>query len=211
MTGRDYGYSDANPTWSNGYIWPVLERELKRLRVEGPLEKAFDLGCGNGATVGMLARLGIEATGVDTSETGIAHARSAFPDCRFEIASAYDDLAARFGQFPLVVSLEVVEHLYDPRTHARKLFDLVEPGGHAFVSTPYHGYLKNLALAISGKLETHFSALWDGGHIKFFSIPTLRQLLEEPGFRDIRFVRVGRSPPLAKSMVAIAARPQVVR
>jgi hypothetical protein len=38
------------------------------------------------------------------------------------------------------------------------------------VSTPYHGYHKNLGLALSGKMDAHFTALWEGGHIKFFSI-----------------------------------------
>ena len=75
------------------------------------------------------------------------------------------------------------------------------------ISTPYHGYIKNVALAVTGKLDAHFTALWDGGHIKFFSIATLSQLLEEAGLRDITFKRVGRVPVLAKSMLAIARRP----
>lgn len=79
-------------------------------------------------------------------------------------------ISAQYGRFPLVVSLEVVEHVFDPRHYARTLFDLLEPGGVAVVSTPYHGYLKNVALAVSGKLKSHFTELWDGGHIKFFSI-----------------------------------------
>ncbi|MFN3682011.1 MAG: hypothetical protein ACK4VP_08235, partial [Nitrospira sp.] len=79
-------------------------------------------------------------------------------------------------------------------------------GGVAIVSTPYHGYWKNLALALSGKMDAHFTALWDHGHIKFWSIRTLRQLLQEAGFSEIRFLRVGRIPPLAKSMIAVAYR-----
>ncbi len=101
-------------------------------------------------------------------------------------------LASEFGQFPMVLSLEVVEHLYDPRLYAKNLFDLVEPGGFAVVSTPYHGYLENCAFAISGKMDKHFTALWDGGHIKFWSILTLSTLLTELGFAEIRFLRVGR-------------------
>ncbi len=172
----------------------------------GRAKRALDLGCGNGATAGMLSDLGFEVTGIDASESGIAHAKASHPRCQFEVASVYDDLPARYGKFSLVVSLEVVEHLYDPRKLARAAFDLLVPGGTAIVSTPYHGYLKNLALAVTGKLDAHFTALWDGGHIKFFSMPTLRELLSEAGFQDIRFVRVGRIPPLAKSMVAIARR-----
>lgn len=106
----------------------------------------------------------------------------------------------------LFVSLEVIEHVYDPRAYARTLHDLLEPGGTAIISTPYHGYVKNLALAVTGNLDNHFTALWDGGHIKFFSIRTLRRLLIETGFQGIHIIRVGRIPPLAKSMVAIARK-----
>lgn len=77
----------------------------------------------------------------------------------------------------------------------------------AIISTPYHGYWKNLALALSGKMDAHFTALWDHGHIKFWSIDTLRRLLQEAGFAEIRFLRVGRIPPLAKSMIAVARKP----
>ena len=47
---------------------------------------------------------------------------------------------------------------------------------------PHHGNLKNCAFALSGKLDAHFSALWDGGHIKFWSRRTLTALLQEAGF-----------------------------
>jgi 2-polyprenyl-6-hydroxyphenyl methylase/3-demethylubiquinone-9 3-methyltransferase len=202
----EYRYHDAAPTWANTYLWPVVQREVMDLKRPEGVTRVFDLGCGNGATAGMLAQMGFEVTGVDSSETGIAFAKSEFPRCSFAVASAYDDLAGRFGRFPLLVSLEVVEHLYDPRAFARAAYDLLEAGGTAIISTPYHGYLKNVALALSGKLDGHFTALWDGGHIKFFSVPTLGRLLTEAGFSDVRFLRVGRIPALAKSMVAIARK-----
>jgi 2-polyprenyl-6-hydroxyphenyl methylase/3-demethylubiquinone-9 3-methyltransferase len=87
------------------------------------------------------------------------------------------------------------------------LFDLCERGGTVVFSTPYHGYLKNVALALSGKVDRHFTALWDHGHIKFWSCSTLSTLLEEAGFETPRYLRVGRIPPLAKSMIAIAHKP----
>ncbi|QXP88105.1 methyltransferase [Methylococcus capsulatus] len=59
---------------------------------------------------------------------------------------------------------------------------------------------------MSGKMDAHFTALWDHGHIKFWSMKTLSLLLEEAGFRDIRFERVGRLPALAKAMIAVASK-----
>lgn len=61
-------------------------------------------------------------------------------------------------------------------------------------------------MALSGTLDRHFTALWDHGHIKFWSMPTLTTLFEEAGFSAIRFERVGRIPPLAKSMIAVALK-----
>ena len=71
---------------------------------------------------------------------------------------------------------------------AKTLYDLAESSGTAIVSTPYHGYWKNLALAITGRMDAHFTALWDHGHIKFWSMKTLGALLFEAGFRDISFI-----------------------
>jgi len=57
--------------------------------------------------------------------------------------------------------------VYAPRDYAKTLFDLVAPGGIALVSRPYRGYAKNLVMALTGKFDAHFTALWDHGHIKF--------------------------------------------
>lgn len=105
-----------------------------------------------------------------------------------------------------VVSLEVVEHLYDPRCDARRMFDLVRPGGVIILSTPYQGYLKNVALPLTGRMDDHFTALWDGGNIKFWSVKTLTTLLVEAGFTNFSFQFAGRFPALAKSMIVTARR-----
>ena len=96
--------------------------------------------------------------------------------------------------------------MYFPRHYAKTLYDLVEDGGSAIVSTPFHGYLKNIAMAVSGSLDAHFTVLWDHGHIKFWSKATLTTLLLDAGFRDVRWRFAGRVYPFSKSMIAIARR-----
>jgi len=82
----------------------------------------------------------------------------------------------------------------------QKCVDAKWGGGEMIISTPYHGYLKNLALAITGKMDSHFTVLWDGGHIKFWSVKTLTKLLNEFGFEVVEFRGSGRLPYLWKSM-----------
>jgi 2-polyprenyl-3-methyl-5-hydroxy-6-metoxy-1,4-benzoquinol methylase len=206
----NYQYEDAANSHAHAYLLPTLKAELATLREElsPPTQPTlFDLRCGNGKVGAQTAADDWSVIGVDPSSDGIFEAQRAYPHLRFEQGSAYDDLADKYGRFPVVISLEVVDHVYAPRDFARTLFDLVEPGGTAMVSTPYHGYLKNLALAVTGKMDGHFTALWDHGHIKFWSLPTLSTLLSEAGFDSIVIKRVGRVTQLAKSMNAIARKP----
>jgi len=200
-----YHYDSASASHTQDYLLPPIVKILRE-RV-GAGTRIFELGCGNGSVAAALARSGYEISGVDPSVQGIAIAADSYPNIRLEQGSAYEDLKKRFGTFPVVISLEVIEHLYAPRLFARTVFQLLDPGGLAVISTPYHGYIKNLALALTGRLDAHFTALWDNGHIKFWSIRTLSELLSEAGFADERFARVGRIAPLAKSMIVTARKP----
>ena len=202
MTSTTSIFRDPFQVHSHAYLLPAVGVALGELAPNS----VFDLGCGNGAVAKHLADR-YRVVGIDTWEDGIAEANAAFPELRLDVGSAYDDLAERYGQFDAVVSLEVVEHLIDPKLCVRRMFNLVRPGGGIIISTPYHGYLKNLVLALTGKMDAHFTALWDGGHIKFWSVKTLTTLLTEAGFVDIEFRFVGRFRTLAKSMIAIAKRP----
>ena len=204
-----YRWENSELTCAHDYLLPALLRELEKLKPAGEavVPRVFELGCGNGSIANMLAQRGWDVTGVDPSTEGIAQAKARYPQLNLHEGSAYEKLAETYGHFPVVTSLEVVEHVYFPRQYAATLFSLLEPGGTAIISTPYHGYWKNLVMALTGKMDAHFTALWDYGHIKFWSIKTLTELLREAGFTDIRFERVGRIPLLAKSMVAIARKP----
>ena len=206
MDARGYHYGKFEYGHHHAYLLPTVFEALDDETKNGKPPRVFDLGCGNGTVAAALHQRGYEVVGIDPSSEGIAIANREFPNLKLRLGSAYDELASTYGQFPVVISLEVVEHVYSPRAFARTLYSLLDDGGLAVVSTPYHGYLKNLALALSGAMDNHFTALWDHGHIKFWSMKTLRTLLEEAGFESIEFRRVGRMPPLAKSMIALARK-----
>jgi len=191
---------------AEGYHHKYLIPEILRILRDEPAKRVFDLGCGNGFVAHLLDREGYDVTGVDPSNDKIRLARQFCPHLKIYQGSAYDDLATVHGTFPIVISLEVVEHVYDPRSYSTTLYSLVAGGGVAVISTPYHGYWKNLALALAGRMDKHYSPLRLHGHIKFWSMDTLRRLLAEAGFKRIEFRRVGRIPPLAKSMIAIARK-----
>lgn len=189
----------------NGESGEKLTRVFVALvqKLEG-VRSICDLGCGNGHISGRLAELGFDVTGVDASRSGIQIARRAYPKVEFVEALIAREL--RLGEFDLVVSSDVIEHLYRPSDLLEAAHSLLKPGGQILVGTPYHGYLKNLVLAAAGKMDAHFSALHDGGHIKFFSVNTLSRLMKDHGFNDLSFTFYGRAPWLWKNMICHARK-----
>lgn len=197
LYGTGYGADRANNLCD--YVWGPVLRRLAGLPAGS---RVLDAGCGNGHFARELRERGLSVCGLDLEESGVLQARRLCPDIRFAVASVYDDIRALFGQeFDAVISLEVIEHLYDPRMFIRRIRECLSVGGLLVLSTPYHGYLKNLLIALTGKFDAHVSPLWDGGHIKFWSPRTLCALLEEGGFRFQTLDGAGRVPYLWKSMI----------
>lgn len=200
---KDYGYQTAAFGCAHSYLFSPLKAMLGR-----PRGSILDLGCGNGAIAHALTKEGYDVYGVDASVSGITIANGVMPGRFFvlDIASGKLPIELASKRFDVVISTEVIEHLYDPRgfvSFARSVL-VNAVGGELILSTPYHGYLKNLVLAVAGKLDNHYCALWDGGHIKFFSRKTLEQLVQEQGFEVTDFTGAGRLPFLWKSMLVKA-------
>ncbi len=145
---------------------------------------------------------------MDLSESEIRAARSEqIAGAKFSQDAIDAELPKRIsliGQCDRVLSNDVIEHLYRPADLVEAARGLLKPGGTLLIATPYHGYLKNLAIAALGMADQHYNPLWDGGHIKFFSTTTLSQLLGKNHFVVQGFEYVGRVHALWKSMICIA-------
>jgi 2-polyprenyl-3-methyl-5-hydroxy-6-metoxy-1,4-benzoquinol methylase len=203
----EYGYATADAGWSQSYVLPALLKVLGKAD-RGPI---LDLGCGNGWLAHTLIERGYDVYGVDASSSGIEIANSRRSGRFFKMDLGRDVLPRELDdkRFATLISTEVIEHLYDPRALLRLARDILgnSPTGRLILSTPYHGYLKNVALAVSGRMDAHHTVLWDGGHIKFFSRRTLEEMLRQEGLRPLKFVGAGRLPYLWKSMVISAEVP----
>lgn len=202
---QDYGWNTAEGPNSCNYITPRIMEVLKQLKVR----RVLDLGSGNGALCGQLAANGYDVVGVEYDLGGVMVAKKSNPTIPFYNFGVQDDPAGLMkneSRFDAVVSTEVIEHLFSP--HLLPLFaaGTLDKGGYLILTTPYHGYLKNLVLALLDGWDTHLTPLWHGGHIKFWSRKTLTRLLSENGFEVVGFSGVGRLPYLWKSMVLVARK-----
>lgn len=164
----------------------------------------LDLGCGNGYFVKYLLSQGYNVYGVDSSEEGIAIAKKTNPDRFFlqDLSKNKLPKEIRHMKFDTIISTELIEHLYNPFSFVNLCRDILQDSkGELILSTPYHGYFKNLMLSVFNKWDKHTNPVAVGGHIKFWSKGTLSRLLTEGGFLVTDFKGCGRMPYFWKSMV----------
>jgi 2-polyprenyl-6-hydroxyphenyl methylase/3-demethylubiquinone-9 3-methyltransferase len=174
----------------------LLREELQRLRskTEASSLRVLEAGCGAGGLVAALADDGHEAVGMDVSEAAVRLAGERHPAHTF-IRHSVEEVPwpTKAESFDAVVAFEVIEHLLRPRRLLAGANTALAPGGHVALTTPYHGLLKNLALAAAA-FDRHFAV--EGDHIRFFSDRALRRLLGETGFEVERLRHFGRAPGL---------------
>jgi 2-polyprenyl-3-methyl-5-hydroxy-6-metoxy-1,4-benzoquinol methylase len=201
---KDYGFV----TSQNSHIHKWLLQPLLLLLDPAKNRKILDVGCGNGWLARTLIDHGYDVYGIDASSTGIDVANGITPGRFFVQDLDTDDLPMPLQKekFDTIVSTEVIEHIYDPRKYITFCKTVLKQtgGNELIISTPYHGYFKYLALAVSGKMDQHLNPLWMGGHIKFWSKKTISRLLTEEGFQVVDFKTCGRFPLLWKSMIVKA-------
>jgi 2-polyprenyl-6-hydroxyphenyl methylase/3-demethylubiquinone-9 3-methyltransferase len=204
IESSEYCWDVDGPAEAHDYLLNPVRELLQEYRAK----QVLDLGCGNGSFAARLAGDGFDVTGVDFSQSGIERAGRNHPGLRFAQHDLLQPLDESYAaRFDAVVSTEVIEHLLLPRSVMQNAQRALRPGGHLIVTTPHHGYVKNLLLALTNGFDSHWHPLRDYGHIKFFSRATLTQLFREAGFVDIRFRTAGRFPPLGKSMVVAGRLP----
>jgi SAM-dependent methyltransferase len=194
-----WGWINAERAPHHAYLLPAIIALLPK----SDSLTVLDAGCGNGFLASEIAKRGREVTAIDSARDGIELARAAHHHVRYEIASVYDDLAGLMprGGWDVILSCEVIEHLYRPLGFLRNMNRHLRRGGSIILTTPYHGYLKNLAISLADGWDWHHTALVEGGHIKFFSQRTLCEALGAAGFARPTFRNAGRLPFLWKSMV----------
>src|SRR5262249_37143028 len=146
----EYEYADAQCSCSTDYLLPII-KELTAMLPPGSV--VADAGCGNGSLLAQMRRSDWQLHGLEVSVSGLEQAKTAFPKINFHGVDLTRPLSSfqLIGRCDLVISTEVIEHVLLPRVFVRNCYDLLKPNGLLILSTPYHGYLKNLVLAISGK------------------------------------------------------------
>jgi ubiquinone/menaquinone biosynthesis C-methylase UbiE len=165
-----------------------------------PGDRALDLGCGEGSFTAMLAASGARAVGMEVAEAALRRARQTHPELDFKLAPIDGRLPADDGSFELVWASEVIEHVGDTASWMSEVRRVLVPGGRLLITTPEHARVMILMRGI----EPYSEPL--GDHLHLYTRRSLRTLLREFGFVDVRVRAVGGAPLLRRLLLGRAQR-----
>lgn len=163
----------------------IHERVLSELETIGARGHVLDFGAGSGALTARLSACGwfTRISAADIAE----YRRPISDDVDWIYVDLNDPLPVPDSSFDVIVAVEVIEHLENPRGVAREWNRILKSGGLLLATTPnVESWRSLLSLIVRG----HFIAFTGDSypaHITALTRTDLRRLLTEAGFTDIRF------------------------
>jgi len=183
-----WGRNTASLNFNNATSFR-LENILKAARSIGGKPKILEIGCGAGQFIRAVKKnlKESECFGVDISQTAIDKAKSLNDGVVYSISA--DKVPFADETFDMVLILDVLEHVSDPKAMVEEVKRVLKKDGLFFTFIPCEGDKTNFIYWLQ-----KFGFLKDitkqcAGHINQYSVKKWIKLIKESGFRKekIRF------------------------
>ncbi|MBX6424242.1 bifunctional 2-polyprenyl-6-hydroxyphenol methylase/3-demethylubiquinol 3-O-methyltransferase UbiG [Thermosulfurimonas sp. F29] len=152
----------------------------------------LDVGCARGGLGKTLLRLRPGLV-IDAVEINPLLAREAGRVYHRVHVASFEEAELPENAYDLVVMGDVLEHLYDPWKALARVRTVLKTGGYFLGSVPNAAHWTIIAQLLSGRFEYIPVGLLCVSHIRFFTFSSLKEVLEETGFRLVRCEKY--SPP----------------
>jgi SAM-dependent methyltransferase len=186
-SGSRQGYAENFRRWMASEIW--------ELATDAPV---LEVGCGDASFTRDLAQFSTSVIAIDISAAQIAENSRTYPRISFLQHDVAEPFPFPDSAFEVIWCSEVLEHLFNPVFAVEEMFRILRPGGKLLVTVPYHGWFKDVLIALF-KWDEHFSPT--NPHIRFYTRSTLGRMVENAGFASVRIRTCGMGIPVRDAFV----------
>lgn len=199
---RDSPQFDETPAERDLFIIDELSRRAGACHPH-PL-KVAELSIGDGLLTRALCNAisNLQLTCCDISPTRIKFVRRLIGPHSSRVEFLQTNLDTEFScvpdaSFDAVVAIDILEHLFDVFGFVSNCQRVLVPGGCLILRVPNIAYVKHRIALAAGRLPITASWFgprgdlqawrqqfgWDGGHLHYFTLPLLREVLEHDGLK----------------------------
>lgn len=153
-------------------------------RIVGTNKRVLDVGCGEGFLAERLRAQNNVVVGVDAlEEVRNRHAFQAYypADLDNGLADVKDQLGDQ--RFDIILFADILEHLKAPERLLEDCRAFLKPNGRIIVSLPNVVNIYIRLQMLLGKFNYTARGILDETHLRFYTLPTARKLLERHGYQ----------------------------
>jgi SAM-dependent methyltransferase len=138
-----------------------------------PNLRAIDVGCGDGLMLEQCQLAGIDCDGFEISDSLIQKLRA-----QFATKKIYSGNLSNISEksYDIVFLINVIEHISDPKLTLTQLFNILKPGGYAFIHAPNIGGLPAIVMG------SRWHQIEPLTHLYYYNWKTLKATLKRVGF-----------------------------
>lgn len=102
------------------------------------------------------------------------------------------------GRFDLIVALDFIEHIINPRKFADECWRVLQPGGVVLINTPNIQYWRHLHSLVVDGIFPHTSGdqeVYHGGHVAFYNLHDMRNIFQNFDYQNMHLEGLKSDPP----------------
>ncbi len=180
-------YSSYSYT-GDAYLSPLTIKSYNALLDEfekyRKTNKLLDIGCGRGWFLETARSRGWEVYGTEYSEAAVQLCQT---HGIHMIQGQLNSATFANDEFDVITSFEVIEHINNPREEIAFIHKFLRKGGLFYCTTP------NFNSALRYYLKSGYNIINYPEHLSYYTKSTLNKLLEQNGFKNIKFLSTGIS------------------
>tara|TARA_Y100000310_G_C20702611_1_gene831356 strand:+ start:954 stop:1562 length:609 start_codon:yes stop_codon:yes gene_type:complete len=161
-----------------------LSREDLAFALLSPGRRFLDVGCGRGYLLSKAQNFFDELYGVDILRINIKEAIKNAPNAHLKIVDINKGLPFKNSMFDVLVCISVLQFVLDPYFIVTELNRALKRQGILIINVPNIAYIKHRIKLFFGVLpQTSIAPGWDGNTFHYFTLQSLKKLLQEQGFK----------------------------
>ena len=191
QASRSHAYEKDSKSAAIRTLWTINDQRLDLIDRVGGIKSILDLGSGRGHFLYHASGRGYDVRGVEVSAIAAQYCEHHY-HVETSLANIETENWGMEGAIDLITMWHILEHVSDPVALLRKARSALTPGGYVMLEVPNLNSLKFRLASADNK--------WVGGnhprhHRLFFTHRTLKKLLEQVGFHNIKFVKTTYNIP----------------